>query len=91
MQEAIMGTGIPLSFRTDESTAETLDRLVEATDRPRSWHLEQAPKTYVRAQSWQVDDIRRGIAEADAGDFADDAEIEAIFASFEEPLTAKDR
>ena len=81
-----MGTGVPLSFRTDNHTADDLDRLVSATDRPRSWHLEQALRSYLRQQAWQVEDIQAGVAEADAGDFAGDAEIEAVFASFDEPL-----
>lgn len=80
-----MASGVPLSFRTDDATAEQLERLVAATDRPRSWHLEQALRAYVREQAWQVEDIRRGIAEADAGQFADEAEIESIFNSFAKP------
>ena len=83
-----MASGVPLSFRTDENTAEGLDRLVLATDRPRSWHLEQALKAYVTSQAWQIEDIRCGVAEADAGDFASDQDIEAVFASFGEPLEA---
>jgi len=81
-----VGASVPLSFRTDDETAADLDRLVVATDRPRSWHLEQALRAYLREQAWQVEDIRRGIAEADAGEFADDAEMEAVFRSFGEPL-----
>jgi predicted transcriptional regulator len=90
-EEAAMGANVSLSFRTDHETAASLDRLVGATDRPRSWHLEQALKAYVKAQTWQVEDILRGVAEADAGDFADDAEIEAIYASFGEPLQTGSR
>ncbi|HEY0835822.1 MAG TPA: ribbon-helix-helix protein, CopG family [Azospirillum sp.] len=86
-----MGASVPLSFRTDNETAADLDRLVVATDRPRSWHLEQALRAYVREQAWQVEDIRRGIAEADAGEFADDAEIEAVFRSFGESPEADPR
>ena len=73
-----MGIGILLSFRTDRETAASLDRLVDATNRPRSWHLEQALKAYVKAQKWHVEDILRGVAEADAGDCAEDAEIDVI-------------
>ena len=83
-----MASGVPLSFRTDETTAAGLDRLVGATDRPRSWHLEQALKAYVSAQAWQIEDIRQGVAEAEAGAFASEEEIEAVFASFAEPLAA---
>ena len=86
IREVGVASGVPLSFRTDENTAEGLDRLVLATDRPRSWHLEQALKAYVTSQAWQIEDIRLGVAEADAGDCASDEEIEAVYASFGEPL-----
>ena len=81
-----MASVICLSFRTDEATAEGLERLVSATDRPRSRHSEQALKAYVTSQAWQIEDIRRGVAEADAGDFTPDEDIEAVCASFAEPL-----
>jgi RHH-type transcriptional regulator, rel operon repressor / antitoxin RelB len=31
------------------------------------------------AETWQIEEITRGLAEADAGEFAADAEVEATF------------
>lgn len=56
-----------LSFRVSEDTAHALERLASATDRPRSWHLEQALKAYLDVQAWQVSEIEASIAELDAG------------------------
>lgn len=33
-------------------------------------------------QAWQVEEIKRGLAEADAGDFASDEEVEKVFAKW---------
>jgi predicted transcriptional regulator len=56
-----------LSFRVSEETAERLDALAEATDRPRSWLLEQALDSYLDVQAWQVEHIRQGLADLEAG------------------------
>ena len=47
--------------------AEKLAQLATATDRPRSWLLEQALDEYLSMQAWQIAHIEEGIADADAG------------------------
>lgn len=37
---------------------------------------------YVQPDSWQIRDIKAGIAEADAGDFASSEEVQAVFAKY---------
>jgi predicted transcriptional regulator len=56
-----------LSVRVDADTADRLDRLAEATDRPRSWHIEQALDAYLDVQAWQIREIEKGVAELMAG------------------------
>lgn len=80
-----MPTNVSLSFRVDEQTVKQLDRLAEATDRQRSWILEQALQAYLKTHAWQVEDIRQALAEADDGDFATDDEMAETFASFDRP------
>ena len=50
---------------SDEATA--LDLLSRRTDRPRSWHIEQAVSSYLDLQAWQVGQIEQSIEELDAG------------------------
>ncbi len=57
-----------VSFRADSKTLERLEHLAAATDRSRSWHIEQALDAYLEVQAWQVERIERGIAALDAGD-----------------------
>lgn len=62
-----MAGSTSLSFRVSKETAKRLDALAEATDRPRSWLLEQALESYLEVQAWQVEHIRQGLAELEAG------------------------
>jgi len=34
---------------------------------------------YLQTEQWQVQDIQAGLSEADRGEFASDAEVEAVF------------
>ncbi len=56
-----------ISFRVPPATAEKLDALSEATDRPKTWHLEQALEAYLETQSWQISHMKKGLAELAAG------------------------
>jgi len=57
-----------ISFRVSSAKVDQLERLAEATDRPRSWHIEQALVAYLDVQSWQIAHIEQGIAEMNAGE-----------------------
>ncbi len=58
---------VPLSLRISEEKAREIETLAKATDRPKSWLLEQALDAYLETQSWQVARIERGLAEIDRG------------------------
>ena len=42
----------------------------------------EALTSYLQAQSWQVADIQSGLAEAERGDFASDAEVDTAMAKY---------
>jgi predicted transcriptional regulator len=56
-----------------------LKTVAAAMERPRSWVINRAIEQFLADQAWQIDEIKRGLAEADAGDFAEDAEVTAVF------------
>lgn len=56
-----------ISFRIPSEKVDELERLAKATDRPRSWHIEQALDSYLDIQAWQIGQIEKSIAEMDAG------------------------
>ena len=58
---------VSLSFRAPAEQAERLDHLVKATERSRTWHLEQALARYLDDQAWQIAEIQAGLADVRAG------------------------
>lgn len=54
-------TPTPVSFRIDREQDQLLEKLAEATDRPKSWHLEQALNNYLEVQQWQVRHIQKAL------------------------------
>ncbi len=63
-----MSQSVSLSFRTSREKANRLKRLSQATDRARSWLLEQALDAYLDAQSWQIAHIEKGLNELRRGE-----------------------
>lgn len=59
-----------------------LEQLAKATARTKSFVTIEALSAYLDAQSWQIKDIEAGLAEADRGEFATDAEVDAVFAKY---------
>ena len=56
-----------ISFRIRSEKVIELERLAKATDRSRSWHIEQALNSYLELQAWQIAQIENSMAEMDAG------------------------
>lgn len=65
-----------LTLRIDAKLRKKLDKLAEATRRSRSFLAAEALRDYVDVNEWQIDEIKKGIAEADAGDFASDEQVQ---------------
>jgi RHH-type transcriptional regulator, rel operon repressor / antitoxin RelB len=68
-----------LTVRVSAELQDRLDAIADAIDRPRSWVVNRALERFVESEAWQIEEIKRGLAEADAGDFASEAEVAAIF------------
>lgn len=67
-----------LTFRVPVEVKQQLDALAESTQRSKSWLAGEALKQYLDLEAWQIGEIRQALQEADAGDFASDAEIAAV-------------
>jgi len=60
----------------DAKLKNQLDRLSKSMNRSRSFVAAQAIQEYVSVNEWQINEIKKGLAEADAGDFATDEEMQ---------------
>jgi predicted transcriptional regulator len=68
-----------ITFRTDVKTRDAIDEVAKAMDRDRSFVVKEAVAQYLDLQQWQIEHIKTGVADADAGRFVDEAEIDAFF------------
>lgn len=74
---AIMETTI-LTLRVPQEVKDQLGKLAEATHRSQSFLGGEAIRRYLELEAWQIAEIQQAIAESDAGDFATDAELNAV-------------
>ncbi len=72
----IMPESSVLTLRLDAKLKNQLDRLSKSMNRSRSFVAAQAIQEYVSVNEWQIAEIKKGLAEADAGDFATDEEMQ---------------
>jgi predicted transcriptional regulator len=71
-----------MSMRLPPEVANRLGALAEATGRTKSFLVLQAIQDFIEREAWQVDEIRKGLIEADAGDFAMDEDMAALDAKW---------
>ena len=71
-----------VTIRMASGLKKSLDKLAKATGRSRAFLAQDALRQYLEEQAWQVGEIKQAIKEADAGDFATEAEVNAVRAKW---------
>jgi len=69
-----------ITFRVDAGKREALDAIAEVADRDRSYVLNEAIDAYLDAHQWQIEHIKKGLRQAEAGQFATEKEVAKAFA-----------
>lgn len=67
------------SFRTEPDTLAALDHIAQSLGRSRNWAVNQALRNFIEYNQWYLEQVEEGMKAAEAGDFADPAEVEAVF------------
>jgi len=62
-----MSRTVSLAFRTRADLNEELEALAKATDRSKSWHIEQALEAYLAYEREVREKIKEGLADIEAG------------------------
>jgi predicted transcriptional regulator len=57
-----------------------LDAIAAQSERDLSVVVEEALSAYLELHAWQLEHIKEGMRQADAGEFASEAEVRAAFA-----------
>ena len=71
-----------MTVRLESDLKDRLERLSASTHRSKSYLAAEAIREYVELNEWQTRETLAALNEADAGDFATDAEVEAIKAKW---------
>ena len=72
-------TKVNVTCRLDGDAVAFLDTLGKNVDRDRSYLIKDAVNRYIEMHRWQIEEIEKALAEAEAGDFASDTEVKAMF------------
>jgi predicted transcriptional regulator len=75
-------TARTINVRLPEALYKQIEELAKATARTKSFLAIDALTNYVQSESWQIRDIQEGMQEADAGEFASDQQVKAVFAKY---------
>jgi predicted transcriptional regulator len=67
-----------LTIRLEDDVKDRLDQLAEATRRSKSFLAAEAIREFIENNEWQVEEIRAGLKEAAAGEFASETEVAAV-------------
>lgn len=67
-----------LTLRLDPKLKKQLDRLSKAMSRSRSFVAAEAIREFVALNAWQIEEIKKGVAAADRGEFATDEEVDQV-------------
>jgi len=68
-----------LTLNVEDETLSRLETLARETGRSSQQLAEEAVRQYVEYESWRADKIRAAVRQADAGAFATEEEMEAVF------------
>lgn len=68
-----------MTIRLQPEIKSRLDKLSVTTHRSKSFLAAEAVREFIEVNEWQIEEVQTAVNEADAGDFASDQEISAVF------------
>jgi predicted transcriptional regulator len=75
---------VNVTFRIEKDRVAMLDELGQSCDRDRSYLMNQAVEEFLARQRWQIEEVKRALAEAKEGKFLTEEEFLAEVASWGE-------
>ena len=68
-----------MTIRLEPELKSRLDKLSAVTHRSKSFLAAEAVREFIELNEWQIEEIKAAVKEADAGDFASEQEVHAVF------------
>jgi RHH-type rel operon transcriptional repressor/antitoxin RelB len=69
-----------MTVRVEPRTRKALDGIATALDRDRTYVVNQALEAYIDVHQWHIEHIEQGLREAEAGQFASEAQVKKVMA-----------
>jgi len=70
------------TLRLEPELRRQLDRLAKAQRRSRSFIAAEAIRAYVAVNEWQIEEIQKGLEEADREDFASHEQVRRVMSKW---------
>jgi predicted transcriptional regulator len=70
---------VNVTLRLGKETVALLDQLAQSDERDRTFLIKKAIDGYLQMRQWQIEETKKALAEADAGDFASDEDVARMF------------
>jgi predicted transcriptional regulator len=67
-----------MTIRIEPQVRSSLEAIAAAAERDRTWVVNQALTAYIETQNWQIEHIRQGVREANAGKFASAGAVKKV-------------
>ena len=77
-----MSQSTTMTIRLEPELKTRLDKLASVTHRSKSFLASEAVREFIELNEWQIQELKAAIKEADAGDFASDQDVEAVFSKW---------
>jgi RHH-type rel operon transcriptional repressor/antitoxin RelB len=74
-----MSHSTTMTIRLEPELKSRLDKLSAATRRSKSFLAAEAVREFIEINEWQIEEMKEAVKEADAGDFASEREVQAVF------------
>ncbi|MDH3637228.1 MAG: CopG family ribbon-helix-helix protein [Gammaproteobacteria bacterium] len=74
-----MSQSTTMTIRLEPELKSRLDKLSAVTHRSKSFLAAEAVREFIELNEWQIEEIKGAVKEADAGDFASEQEVRAVF------------
>lgn len=74
-----MSQSTTMTIRLDAELKSRLDKLAKITHRSKSYLATEAVRDFIELNEWQIRETEAAVNEADAGDFAPEEEVRAVF------------
>ncbi len=69
-----------ISFRIEPDKLDALDSLADMLDRDRTYLLNEAVTAFLEVQQWQIEQIKKGLEQADAGELTPHKKVKEMAA-----------